>query len=497
MADFVAILKKTIDSQGITTPELRSRVYARARQTIEQKLSALVPPPTSEQKTRQMKSLDDAILVVEQSYSATAQNEPPAADPLEAFISEAEASARTIANRAQPMRPVPPAPSPFSDRPPQVAQRTPIPAPPPPVAAPNKAEPTRQPVKGPETLADPAPQDASGAKSGSRSLVWALAGVLLAAGIGYGAWSRWDDLSGYYQKLTANSQPEVKKVTTTSVKPESTAETTAPEPAPAPAESNAAGEQKFTQRLTPEGEEVDAGPAPGPDAGVGEGETVAQVTTPPADPSKPPETPATEAAAGEPTAPPDEPAPATSIAVGQKAVFYEEKTGTEEGTVDQGAVVWSVVQDSPGADQPEEPAIRAEVNVPEKSIKLRLTIKRNTDKTLPASHIIEMVFSVPEGFSGGSIEGVQRVTFKDTEQAPGNPLVGVPASFGEGFFLIALTDEKTAIEANLALMTRQSWIDIPLTYKSGRRALISIEKGIPGDKVFQDVFKAWQAKASG
>ncbi len=495
MADFVAILKKTIDSQGITTPELRARVYTRARQTIEQKLSALVPPPTSEQKTRQMKSLDDAILVVEQSYSATGPTQSPAADPLEAFISEAEASARTVAGRAQPMRPVPPQPSPFSDRLPPVVQRQPVSAPPP-VTAANRAEPARQPAKGPQALPEPAPQDASGAKGASRSLVWAVAGVLLAVGAGYGAWSRWDDLSGYYQKLTAgaaNSQPEVKKVTTTSVKPASPAEPPASEPAPATAENSPVGEQKFTQRLTPEGEEVDGGPAPGSDNGVGEGETVAQVTTlpAPADPSTPPDA---AAAVGEPAG---EPAPAVGVAVGQKAVFYEEKTGTEEGTVDQGAVVWSVVQDSPGTGQPEEPAIRAEITVPEKSIKLRLTIKRNADKTLPASHIIEMVFSVPEGFSGGSVEGVQRVTFKDTEQAPGNPLVGVPASFGEGFFLIALTDEKTAIEANMALMTRQSWIDIPLTYKSGRRALISIEKGLPGDKVFQDVFKVWQAKASG
>ena len=224
-------------------------------------------------------------------------------------------------------------------------------------------------------------------------------------------------------------------------------------------------------------------------AGVGEGESVAQVTTPAA----------AMPAVADPSAPaaPETPAAPAAVPVGQKAVFYEEKTGTEEGTVDTGAVVWSVVQDSPGADQPAEAAIRGEIKIPDKGITLKLTIKRNGDKTLPASHIIELAFTVPEGFQGGSVDGVQRVTFKDTEQAPGNPLVGVPANFGDGFFLIALTDEKSAVENNLALMNRQSWIDIPLTYKSGRRALISIEKGIPGDKVFQEVFKAWNAKAAG
>jgi hypothetical protein len=248
-------------------------------------------------------------------------------------------------------------------------------------------------------------------------------------------------------------------------------------------------EPKLTQRLNADGTEVDAGPGAKP-ADVGEGATVAEATTPAG------ETPA--ASAETPTAPatPTLTEPEQTIAVGQKAIFYEEKTGTEQGTADQGAVVWSVVQDSPGLDQPPEPAIRGEVNVPDKGIKVRLTIKRNLDKSLPASHIIEMLFTTPPDFAGGPIENVQRFAMKDTEQAPGNPLVGVPASFGDGFFLIALTDEKSAIETNLSLLSKQQWIDVPVAYGSGRRALLSFEKGIPGDKVFQEVLKAWEAKAA-
>ena len=41
MADFVAVLRKTIDGLADPTPELRQRVYAKARATIEQKLAAL------------------------------------------------------------------------------------------------------------------------------------------------------------------------------------------------------------------------------------------------------------------------------------------------------------------------------------------------------------------------------------------------------------------------------------------------------------------------
>jgi hypothetical protein len=480
MTDFVAILKKTIDGQAVNSADLRSRVYARARQTIEQKLNSLTPAPSAEQKARQMKALDEAIETVELAYAPAAAPSPVSAvreiDPLEAFISAAEADTKRAPVPVEPGMPSPAAPA-SSYSAPKPAAAAPLPY-------------ARQ-LDRPELMPAPRPlAGQSAAKRGGGSLLWAGLGVLLAAGASYGAYLKRDEIATAYRNFTAPAAPEVKKVVTTSVKPaDPAAAPVKTEPAaPAAPVKVAPGEEKFTQRLTEDGKEVETGPA-ATAAGVGEGESVAQVTTPAA--AKP--------ATPDPAAPaaPETPAAPASVPVGQKAVFYEEKTGTEEGTVDTGAVVWSVVQDSPGADQPAEAAIRGEVNVPDKGIQLKLTIKRNGDKTLPASHIIELAFTVPDGFQGGSVDGVQRVTFKDTEQAPGNPLVGVPANFGDGFFLIALTDEKSAVENNLALMNRQSWIDIPLTYKSGRRALISIEKGIPGDKVFQEVFKAWTAKAAG
>ena len=51
--------------------------------------------------------------------------------------------------------------------------------------------------------------------------------------------------------------------------------------------------------------------------------------------------------------------------------------------------------------------------------------------------------------------------------------------------------------ANMTLLRRQSWIDIPVVYKSGRRALFTMEKGIPGEKVFDDALKAWTVASAG
>ena len=86
---------------------------------------------------------------------------------------------------------------------------------------------------------------------------------------------------------------------------------------------------------------------------------------------------------------------------------------------------------------------------------------------------------------------------KGSEQEAGNPLIGIPAKIADGFFLVALNDTKAEIDANLTLLRRQSWIDVPVVYKSGRRALLTMEKGIPGDKVFDEALKAWVAASSG
>jgi len=159
--------------------------------------------------------------------------------------------------------------------------------------------------------------------------------------------------------------------------------------------------------------------------------------------------------------------------------------------------VWSLVQESPGGDKPPEAAIRAEATIPGKDVQLRMTIRRNADPTLPASHIIEMIFLTPDNFEGGGVDNVLRLAMKSSEQDAGSPVIGIPAKISDGFFLIALNDNKAEIDANMNLLQRQSWIDIPLVYKSGRRALITMEKGVPGEKVFDEAMKAWGVNTSG
>ena len=256
-----------------------------------------------------------------------------------------------------------------------------------------------------------------------------------------------------------------KPVKTITITPEPEPETSEVEPQPETTVT-----PKTETRLTENGEEVTPKPTT----------TTPEVTLPPAT-----ETVTQQAEAIEPA-----PAGATP-SVAQTAILYEEGSTKDQNSIDAGRIVWSVVQEATGNGTATEPAIRGRVEIPDRSAVLIMTIKRNVDKALPASHLIELVFAVPDDFSGGTIENINRYVLKENEQGTGEPLVGVPAKIADGIFLIALNNLADAKQKNTTLLRERDWIDIPMQYRTGRRALMTIEKGIPGEKIFKEVFDAW------
>ncbi|OAP37885.1 hypothetical protein AU381_14065 [Sinorhizobium glycinis] len=256
---------------------------------------------------------------------------------------------------------------------------------------------------------------------------------------------------------------------------------------------------KFTQRLLADGSERDEGAAGANGTEVSqEGKSVAPQTEAGQPQSASAGNQQAAAQTPEPAANRDGGAPQTevSIADGEKMFLYEERLGQSSPTAVPGAVAWSVKEESPGGDAKPEPAIQAQITVPDRGLTALMTIKRNADPSLPASHVIEFVFSLPENFEGGSIEGVQRVSMKRTEQDRGDPLIAVPAKITDDFHMIALNDFAEAVGSNTELLRSRSWIDIPITYRNGRRALLTLEKGASGTEAFSKAMQAWSSLGS-
>jgi hypothetical protein len=147
---------------------------------------------------------------------------------------------------------------------------------------------------------------------------------------------------------------------------------------------------------------------------------------------------------------------------------------------------------TPGPGQPPELAIRADVEVPERKLAMTWSLRRNTDKTLPASHTVEIIFKLPTEFPSGGISNVPGILMKQAEQTRGTPLAGLAVKVTSGFFLIGLSSVDADKERNLQLLKDRAWFDIPVVYNNNRRAILAMEKGTPGERVFAEAFKVWK-----
>lgn len=545
MADYYSILKKTVSGLPANTAENRKLVFAKARSAIDRQLRAINPPPSDEAISRQMEALEAAIeqIEAENLLTAAARVPPPPATAaaMETPVVRPQAEARPVV------------PAPPRERPPA----SPAPAMPPRAEArPARTEPVFDPASAPAApmaprqqtaaplRADPPPYDTSldavrdierpvrvrqapaaraadnsGGRSSALTMIVLLLVVLgLFAGGGYALWRNKDPLLA---ALGLGGPPQQQQAQ------EAPAEAPAPETAPADTANNADNADNAAKEEARLGESGQAQPAPETDA--------AEDETPPAEepgnlqpveePAADPAADATEEPAGEPAQvqpvepvapaggeqqaqgtqnPVVEPAPQPEsqaqssapavAAIAQKAYLYEEGTSGAGATRDNAAVIWSLDQQPPADGLPPEPVIRGRLEVPGRGLLLDIIIKRNIDEALSASHIIELVFQAPPDFTGGSIDTVARFVMKANEQARGEGLVAVPVKIDAGYFLIALNNLEQAAATNKRLLLDSSWIDIPLGYTTGRRALVALEKGAIGDKVFRDAFADWDKR---
>lgn len=204
----------------------------------------------------------------------------------------------------------------------------------------------------------------------------------------------------------------------------------------------------------------------------------------------------TEAAPRASTAPQSAPAAAANgqgVGVAQTAVLFEESAGGGNQGLQQfrGTVVWSTESFQPGAGLAPDIGIRGDITIPDRNIKVTLRLRRNQDTSIPASHIIEAQFELPPNFDLGNVATVPGMRAKASEGAQGAPLTGLAVRVAPGYFLIGLSAIEQERQRNLGMLITRNWLDMPMVFDNGRRAILALEKGLPGDQAFRQTFSAW------
>jgi len=204
----------------------------------------------------------------------------------------------------------------------------------------------------------------------------------------------------------------------------------------------------------------------------------------PSDPTNPRQQ--TERRAQQPVAPRDAGGDAL-----ERAVLYEEEPADPVGKRFSATVVWRVEPAAPETGAPAETILRADVDVPDRKMKLAWVLHRNDDRTLAASHKIDITFTVPADDPHGGIRNVPGLMMKPTEQAHGTPLGGMSVKVTRNVFLIGLS--AADVRKNVALLEDDRWMDVPIVYNDGHRAILAIGKGPSGQRAFDAAFSAWES----
>jgi len=207
---------------------------------------------------------------------------------------------------------------------------------------------------------------------------------------------------------------------------------------------------------------------------------------------------ATEEPKGEERLPVEDPAlaadvtdPAASVdpavLAGSQSLLLEASADGRTGAVPfSGTIEWTKGEDELGL-----PTIVGNASIPARNLGVEITIRKNSDPSLPASHLMEVDFDVNDTFIGGTIANLPGVLLKNEELVPGTPLVGASARVVGNSFLFALSASPNDLETNTDLLESRKWMDLAVVYGTGRNAIITLEKDEEAQGMFDEVFTAW------
>jgi hypothetical protein len=156
--------------------------------------------------------------------------------------------------------------------------------------------------------------------------------------------------------------------------------------------------------------------------------------------------------------------------------------------VSLGSTVWSTI---PVPGQPARVAVKADADLPELKMHATMTLRKNADPTLLATHTIDLKFSFADG---APITGVKDVEpkMRDLGSTASEALRAVKVKISDVYFLIALAEGDQDTARNLDLMQTRAWFDFSLLLNDNRIAKLVFEKSTKGEAMLAEAFEAWK-----
>jgi hypothetical protein len=182
---------------------------------------------------------------------------------------------------------------------------------------------------------------------------------------------------------------------------------------------------------------------------------------------------------------------AATAPASQRAVLYEEDPSDPKGKRYTGGVTWHTENIASTSGTPPELVVKADLNLTDAKTAMSMTFRRNTDRTMPASHVVEIKFDRPRDTPSGDVSKLRGLLMKQEGKVHGAPLEGEAAKVTPGYFMIALASGAPQLQRNLKLLKDYPGFEVVVDYSNGSKAILLIDKGAAGEQAFKEAFAAW------
>ncbi len=172
------------------------------------------------------------------------------------------------------------------------------------------------------------------------------------------------------------------------------------------------------------------------------------------------------------------------------AMVIASQDNPQNSVVNLGSTVWSTIPPSPG--QPATIAVRADADIPDLKMHASMTLRKNTDPTLQATHTIDLNFAFADGAPITGFKDVAAPQMHEPDTPTSEALTSLKVKVSDVHFLIALANGDHDIARNFDLMQTRAWFEFPLLLNDDRIAKLAFQKSSEGVAILGKAFDAWK-----
>ncbi len=177
-------------------------------------------------------------------------------------------------------------------------------------------------------------------------------------------------------------------------------------------------------------------------------------------------------------------------AAARAAMLIAAPDNPQKPVVNLGSTVWSTIPAAPG--QPATVAVKADADIPDLKMHATMTLRKNTDPTLEATHTIDLKFTFADGAPITGFKDVGLPQMRKLNSTASETLNSVKVKISDDYFLIALAKGDQDLARNIDLMKTHAWFDFPLLLNDDRIAKLVFQKSADGEAMLEKALDAWK-----